>query len=527
MTALEGEDEGTPGEDVPRETGPRPASGNSLAPPPIPIGRVIGGRYRVEGSIGGGGMGHVFEVEHQALGRRFALKVLRVNGWNDELVRRFEREAKALAKVGSVRVAQVTDFGVEEGIGPWFVMELVSGETLQDRLDRTGAVPVAEGLKLAVALCEAVEDVHAQGIVHRDLKPANIGLPPGPIPLKLLDFGLAAGIDDAMLTRITQSHQVMGSLPYIAPEQFAGSRPGKPQDLWAMGIVIYEMFTGRLPFEAPSTAALMHKILTAPPPAFDAFPEGLRVVLGALLVKNPKERLASAAEAAAMLRRVDASELPDSLELALPEVPTLRDMDPMTPPHAATELARPVSARPPAEESAHVNSAGVSVASASIPLAESGPVARPQPVDTGAVATPRTAPWVPVAIGALILALLGLVAFLALRQPAADPAPTEPAADTTPEPPPPVVEPSTMEEPAIAEEPVEPPPEAEEPAAAETTDPEETPPASRTRRRTSRMTASPMTTPTEPAPDTTMGSSSWMGEILGGGWGGEIIEGAR
>lgn len=524
MNAAEGEDEAPGG--PPHDTGPRdkPAS---IAPPPIPIGRVIAERYRVVRSVGGGGMGHVFEVEHQALGRRFALKVLRVTGWDAELVRRFEREAKALARIGSPRVAQVSDFGVEEGIGPWFVMELVAGMTLQERLDEHGAVGTQEGLQLAIALCEAVEDVHAEGIVHRDLKPANIGLPPGPIPLKLLDFGLAAGIDDELLTRITKSHQVLGSLPYIAPEQFAGSRPGKAQDLWAMGIVIYEMFTGRLPFEAPSTAALMHKILTAPPPAFDRFPEGLRAVLAQLLVKSPAKRLGSAAEAAELLRAIDPAALPESLELELPEDPEPSDEVSFTPPFAVTEAgAAPRVRDPAAGEAAHVLSAAIGVS-------------EPPPSEGRRPSTPaeaaREGRWLALAL--LVIALLiGVVAFLALREPerpapeVAEP-PIEPVEVPTMEADP-VETVAAMEAPAIMEAP------ANEAALEEGPEPpamEAAPQRSRMRR--ARRATTPMstmddeTTPTQTAMEPTMApsmmESSWMGEIIGGGWNGEIIEGAR
>ena len=120
-------------------------------------------------------------------------------------------------------MAQVTDFGVDARIGPWYVMELVEGESLHERLGR-GPLPPEEVVRLGAELCAAVADVHAVGIVHRDLKPSNIGLPAtGPVPVKLLDFGLAAAVDDAFLTRITQSQQVLGSLPYIAPEVFQGA----------------------------------------------------------------------------------------------------------------------------------------------------------------------------------------------------------------------------------------------------------------------------------------------------------------
>jgi len=334
---------------------------------PLSPGSVVAGRYRVVREIGGGGMGYVFEVAHIALERPFALKVLRVGQWNDELVQRFEREARALGRLRTPRVAQVTDFGVAPGTGPYYVMELIDGESLQDRLDRDAVLPPPEAVALGVELCEAVADVHAAQIVHRDLKPGNIGLPrSGPVRVKLLDFGLAAGVDDQFLTRITQSHQVLGSLPYIAPEQFSGARPSHAQDLWALGIVLFEMLTGRLPFDAPSTAALMHAILTAPVPILEGVPPRLADVVGRLLVKNPAGRITSAAEAAAMLRAVDVTQLPPTIETPAHLPPTR-----MIPSVSSMMAGHPPQSSPPTAAQAHQPAAtapqGRIVGGASIP----------------------------------------------------------------------------------------------------------------------------------------------------------------
>lgn len=285
------------------------------------MGAVVGDRYRIIQEIGGGGMGFVFEAEHIALERRFALKVLRIGHWDEELVRRFEREARALGKISSPRVAQVSDFGVADGVGPYYVMELVPGLSLQQRLDQSALAP-RDAVEMAIGLCDALVDVHSQGIVHRDLKPANIGIPGGAIPVKLLDFGLAASIDDAFFTRITQSQQVLGSMPYISPEQFAGARPSVPQDIWAIGVVFYEMLTGSLPFEAPSTPALMHRILTAPPALIGDVPLALGRALDKLLHKDPEQRVKSAKEAADLLRGIDLDSLPEELDCPSRELGT-------------------------------------------------------------------------------------------------------------------------------------------------------------------------------------------------------------
>ena len=423
---------------------------------PLRVGTLVDERYRVVREIGGGGMGYVFEVEHVALGRRFALKVLRVGHWDDELIRRFRREARALARVHSPRVAQVSDFGVAENVGPYYVMELVDGESLQARLDRDGAIPIPEAVALAVALCEAVHDVHTEGLVHRDLKPGNIGLTLGKaIPVKLLDFGLAAGVDDAFLTRITQSHQVLGSLPYIAPEQFSGSRPNAAQDLWALGVVIYEMLTARLPFEAPSTAAMMHKILTSPPPILDGFPPPLRAVIGRLLMKSPEARIGSAKEAAELLRQLDVASLPRTIQslaslpptmisTALPE-PKLAAAQDATEPHGTT------SWRPANLDAVRSNGDMGHLLERSLPPTELGALlphaagaleqdpglARASEVSSGVVATGRLpqAPqrhWFRWAMVGALLALLSGVAIVSAMNLAAGGDPDVPPIAATP-----------------------------------------------------------------------------------------------
>ena len=273
------------------------------------LGAVVAGRYRLNRLLGEGGMGQVFEAEHLALGRLFALKVLRIERWSEELVARFNREARALARISSPRVAQVTDYGVEPSIGPYYVMELVPGETLEKRIERASHLPVDEALHVAAETCEALAEVHDAGIVHRDVKPSNIGLPPtGPVAVKLLDFGLAASVDDSFMQRITQSQQVLGSLPYMAPEQFHGARPIPQMDMYATGVALFEMLAGRLPFKAPSTAALIHQILASPVPSFTQVCPTLGIhprveqVVRRLLAKNPSDRFQSAREAAEAIR---------------------------------------------------------------------------------------------------------------------------------------------------------------------------------------------------------------------------------
>ncbi len=282
------------------------------------VGEVVADRYKIVSVLGGGGMGAVYRAEHLALGSEFALKVLHVGTSSDEVVKRFQREARALAKIRSPRVAQVTDFGTSENTGPFYVMEMIDGKSLQERLDQ-GPLPLGEAVRRCADLCDALADVHDAGIVHRDLKPSNIGLPEGgPIRVKLLDFGLAASVDDEFLTRITRSHQVIGSLPYIAPEQFSGARPSKPQDMWALGVVLHEMLEGKLPFDAPTAPALIHKILTGPTPTISRIEHiELHRLIDGLLQKDPADRVTDARKVGEQLRHISQSPRFEP-EIALP-----------------------------------------------------------------------------------------------------------------------------------------------------------------------------------------------------------------
>ncbi len=354
---------------------------------PPRVGQTLADRYRLVRQIGEGGMGQVFEAEHLALGRPFALKVLRLERWSDELVLRFQREARALARVRTPRVAQVTDFGVAD-IGPFYVMELIEGETLERRLERLHRLTPEHAVDVGVALCEALHDVHAAGIVHRDIKPSNIGLcDGGPVPLKLLDFGLAASIDDSFLQRITHSQQVIGSLPYMAPEQFQGKRPTTAIDLWAVGVVLFETLTGRLPFRSDSAAAMIHQILAAPTPALQAevaasaetgaIPPGLEAVMARLLDKDPAGRFASAKAAAEALRQLApaAAGLPPTRALPVSE----EDRTPLPPTLAATTMnaatVSPSDAAPSMPGGPTTSRAGrLSRLEARTPMARSDPV---------------------------------------------------------------------------------------------------------------------------------------------------------
>jgi serine/threonine protein kinase len=431
---------------------------------PLTPGATVGERYLVRRVLGTGGMGQVLEVEHLALGRPFALKVLRLEKWNDELVRRFHREARALAKITTPRVAQVTDFGVDAQVGPFYVMELLDGETLEDRIERDTIVAPREALTICAELCEALAEVHAAGIVHRDLKPSNVGLPKsGPVGVKLLDFGLAAAMDDAFLSKITQSNQILGSLPYMAPEQFGTHEPGPPIDIYAVGVVLYETLAGRLPFIAPSTAALIHQILAMPPPPLPADLARFGPLEGLLerfLAKEAGQRFATATAAAHALR--DAAEVLFGAAKKQRVHPPTRSLEEST--FLPTLEARAIDASSVSQASFAANGqetgplgeSGMRIAHPVAAMAHSPPSLLPQAAPAG----PRMSLAIALVVG-FVLALVAAVSMVVVLElvdrrrdpiappqalaPAPVPAPIAPQPVTPPIPEPPVPQPPAPE----------------------------------------------------------------------------------
>jgi len=236
----------------------------------LAVGEVIDGKYRILGTLGAGGMGNVYAARRLALGDAVAIKTLLPGLDGNETRRRFLREAQAAASIRHPNVIQVFDFG---GAGmPYLVMELVEGPSLGDELRAHGALSIDRALRVFGELCDAVEAGHRRGIVHRDLKPGNVMLAQhGGVreTVKVLDFGIAKlsswappggpphELEDE---RITQDGAVLGTFQYLAPEQLRGEPASAGSDVWALGVVLYEMVTGRLPFACNNPAATLFAI---------------------------------------------------------------------------------------------------------------------------------------------------------------------------------------------------------------------------------------------------------------------------
>jgi serine/threonine protein kinase len=269
-------------------------------------GKVYDGRFEVQGLVGRGGMGQVLRVVDRSNGRTMALKVIRPQDDDDpDRGRRFKREIESLAKIRHPAVLQVAQWGYEGG-ELFFVSELIDGEDLKLVTERRGPWPPAEAAAAVATVAEALAAAHKVGIVHRDVKPSNIMLARDG-SIRLLDFGLARGFG-VDVTTLTRTGMIVGTPAYMAPEQFeAASAVDERTDVYSLGIVLFELLTGRLPFSGstPIGMALKHK--TEAPPALASVnadvPAWLDRVVHQCLQKDPARRFPSASALAAVLRK--------------------------------------------------------------------------------------------------------------------------------------------------------------------------------------------------------------------------------
>ena len=275
-------------------------------------GDVIAGKYRVERLLGVGGMGVVVAARPEQLDQLVAIKFVRDDALdNDEAVERFLREARSAARLKSEHVARVLDVGRLETGAPYMVMEFLDGHDLSQALTRDGPMAVELAASLMIQVCEAVAEAHAAGIVHRDLKPENLFLTHtvgGTPKMKVLDFGVSKSsrVGDNPQAKLTRTRTMLGSPLYMAPEQMRSSRDVDSRgDVWALGVVLFELLTGRSPFEAETMPELCLKIVSEPPLPLaqlrPAVPPGLVAVVDRCLQKEKEKRFATAAELAQAL----------------------------------------------------------------------------------------------------------------------------------------------------------------------------------------------------------------------------------
>lgn len=290
-------------------------------------GTVIAGKFRIERRIGAGAMAFVYEALHLDLRQKVALKFLNDSYRSDpDAASRFVREARAQFSLRSEHVGRVFDVGRTESGQPFIVMELLEGQSLKEILDDRERLAVPEALEILLQVCEGVGEAHALGIVHRDLKPGNIFVTKGgggaPM-VKVLDFGLAKARDHASEGSLTAADMLIGTPRYMAPEQFAhAGNAGASTDVWSLGIVLYRMVTGDLPFDGPHPLAIAQRIRSeeaVPPSRIQPdVPDEVSALVMRCLVREPSQRFANATAlgqaVAALLPRVSA--LPTSTPLA-------------------------------------------------------------------------------------------------------------------------------------------------------------------------------------------------------------------
>lgn len=263
-------------------------------------GTLLGGRYAIEAILGSGGMGSIFRGLDRLLGRPVAVKVLHPHLAGTDAAARFLTEGRILGSLMHPNLATIFDMDREGGL-PYLVIAYVEGESLASVIEREAPLTLTAGLPIALQLCRGLAYMHERSIVHRDIKPQNILITPGG-RVCIVDFGIARGPE---ASEITAPGWVMGTAQYLAPEIVAGKGTTAQTDLYALGVVLYRLFTGRLPFEGddPFAVALQHR--TAPVPSPRVFvpemPRGLAEVLTRLLEKDPARRYPDAAAVGAAL----------------------------------------------------------------------------------------------------------------------------------------------------------------------------------------------------------------------------------
>lgn len=409
------------------------------------IGLNLGG-FVVKKLLAAGGMGLVYEALHEQIGRRAAVKVLKPEVAADqEWTRRFLTEAQALASLKNKNLIEVLNFGKTPDGREFLMMEFLEGEALDHYIQRMGALAPAVALGIAEQILNALSEAHKKGVVHRDLKPSNVFLlreHSGELLVKVIDFGLARQepvklVDAALpLPKAPDGASLLAGTPeYIAPEQAQGLKVDGAADLYSLGIMLHEMLTGSLPFEAESVVKLLQMHLSDRPPRLSTLvnnlPEGIEELVDQLLEKDPSKRPGSADAARVMVQRLLKRLAMDSTAVRVDpkHVPTMK-IDRAQAPKAAAPtdvIARP--AKPPG------NTTDLELAKA-MPKGGAGK-------------------WM--ALGAVVLLLVG---GWWMTRPAEEPAPVEPPKVVTPAPEvkPPEPEPVVAApEPAVDPEPVAPP----------------------------------------------------------------------
>lgn len=392
-------------------------SGSSIPP-------GITAKYEIRGTLGAGAMGVVYDAWDRLIERRVAIKVVRRPAGNDpealEAHARFRREAQAAGRLQHPNIVAVYDYGEDENAA-WIVMELVEGGSLKKLLDAKERFPLPEIVRVMTQVLEALDYSHKRGVVHRDIKPANVMLGEGG-QVKLADFGIARIENSSM----TQVGQVMGTPSYMAPEQLRGEPVDLRADIWAAGVLLYQLLTGAKPFEG-DFVALSHRVLHTEPPPPSALsvtcPKAFDAVVAKALAKRPEDRYPSAAAFAEAIRAAASGTRPGAAPLPTPETDaTMVAARVPAGPTAPAAAAGPAARRGPPWALIGGGLAAAAIAAAAVFLLMPG--SAPPPGESPSPATLAERPATQPAPGTAAVSPPGVLS---------PPAPTAPqAADTSP-----------------------------------------------------------------------------------------------
>ena len=309
------------------------------------LGKLLDGKYRIDAFISGGGMGSVYRATHVMLGKTVAVKVIRNElVTSDDVVRRFQREARAAAALDHPNIVTVYDLGQAEDGTLYIAMEFIDGPSLKEAIRRDGPMPAGRAIEILRQVASALSVAHQNQIIHRDLKSQNLmlaGDDNGGVTVKLVDFGIAKTFDEPAV-QLTEAGFVLGTPHYMSPEQAAGKVVDHRADVYSLGVILYEMLVGDVPFGDASTTSILVKLMTEVPDppsrrrADVIVPPALEAIAMRCLEKDPSKRFQSAADfAEALVNSVGPAVV--GAGISRPTEPTLVRMPSVVPPIPGTE----------------------------------------------------------------------------------------------------------------------------------------------------------------------------------------------
>ncbi|MGH9552928.1 MAG: serine/threonine protein kinase, partial [Terriglobales bacterium] len=267
-------------------------------------GELFSQRYKIGELLGAGGFGVVYQATDMVLQRSVALKVLPA-GSDTETMLAFQSEARAISALNNPHIVRVLDFGVTHDGAPYMVMECIEGTSLAALIDAKGKLDVGEASDILFQVCEALQHAHDHGIVHRDLKPSNVLVlkTAGPLEVRVVDFGMArVQRPDQQSFTLTDSGFISGTPLYMSPEQIRHERTDARSDLYSLGCMAFELYSGKAPFPGATTLEIVCRQQQEEPPPLENVPAGVRKIVAQLLEKKPQDRFQSASQVAEAIK---------------------------------------------------------------------------------------------------------------------------------------------------------------------------------------------------------------------------------